>query len=239
MLLRLVLVSFVLVAASFAAEPIAPQFAEALKSFKAEGAKGWAFVQTTRSRSQSLVERYDPAKSEFMRWTLLQLNGKPPSEKEAREYQEKHTRRSNNETAPDVTKQLDLATAEQIADDADRTVYRFHLIAGGKDDTSAKYMAATFTLHKPTSTIQRIVLANTEPFAPMMSVKIQEARTEIDYSLPTADRPSLLDRIAVRVRGRAMWVKSLDEDMTVVYSDYTYALKRPSGARSARQDSSK
>lgn len=199
-----------------------------LKSFRAEGAKGWSFVQTTTSRSKNLVERYDPLKPEGTRWTLLQVNGKPPTESETRDYQQKQTRRSGNDTAPDVVKQLDLNSAERLSDDAEHSVYRFHLNAGGTDDTSAKYMRASFTFHKPTASVQRVELVNTEPFSPMMTVTIQEAQTAIDYSLPTGDRPALLERITVRVRGRAMWVKSLDEDMTVVYSDYHYAGKKPS-----------
>jgi hypothetical protein len=54
-------------------------------------------------------------------------------------------------------------------------------------------------------------------------VDIQEARTVMAYFLPDGDRPTLLKEVTVRVRGRAMWVKSLDQDMTVTYSDYVYA----------------
>lgn len=208
------------------AETLPPEFETALKSFRTEGTKGWGFTQSTTSRSQSMVETYDPSKAETDRWSLVEKNGKPVSESDAREYREKHTRRSSNETAPDVTKQLDLTTAERVSEDAERSVYRFHLKPGSKDDKSAQYMKATFTLHKPSQTIERIELGNTTPFSPVFAVKIQEAQTVITYSLPTPDRPTLLDRITVRVRGKAMFVKSLDEDMTVTYSDYHYKGKK-------------
>ena len=57
-------------------------------------------------------------------------------------------------------------------------------------------------------------------------VKIQEARTVMTYFLPEGERPTLLKEVSVRIRGRAMWIKSLDQDMTVTYSDYTYAGKK-------------
>lgn len=226
MFFRVVLASLMFAATAFGADPLSADFAAALKSFRAEGAKGWSFVQSTATRSQTIVERYDPSKPEFTRWTLLQMNGKSPTEKETRDYAEKQSRRSNNDTAPDVTKQLDLGSASRLRDDAERAVYRFHLTAGGNDDTSAKYMVATFTFHKPSATITQVELANTEPFSPMLTVKIEEARTVISYSSSSADRPSLLERITVHVRGRAMWFKSLDEDMTVTYSDYKYVEKK-------------
>ena len=227
MILRSLLVYALVGAAALSAGPLPSEFEAALKTFRADGAKGWAFTQATTARQDSLIERFDPSKPEFLRWALVQKNRRPPTEKETREYQEKHTRRSSNDTAPDVTKQLDLSTAERVSDDPEHAVYRFRLKSGGKDDTSAQHMTALFTFHKPTGTIEQIELGTTEPFSPMMAVKIQEARTTIFYTLPTADRPTLLDHIAVRVRGRAMFVRSLDEDMTVVYSDYTYAGKKP------------
>jgi len=226
MVLRPFLLFIFFSAAGLRAGPLPPEIETALKNFRADGAKGWAFTQTTQARSDSLVEHYDPLKPEFIRWTLVQKNGKPPTEKEAREYQEKHTRRSGNDTAPDVTKQLDLSTAERVQDDTERSAYRFHLKAGDKDDTSAQYMTAIFTFHKPDNAVEQVELGNTEPFSPMFGVKIQEARTVISYSLPNADRPSLLDHITVKVRGRAMLVRSLDEDMSVMYSDYAYAGKK-------------
>ncbi len=230
MFLRLLLALTVFTPALFGADPLPPEFEAALKTFRAEGAKGWSFTQTTTARTQSMVEHYDPSKPEFARWTLLKVSDRAPTEKELKEYKEKHTRRSSNDTAPDVTKQLDLTSAERVSDDSERVSYRFRLKSGGKDDTSSQYMNTIFTLHKPTATIERVELGNTEPFSPMLAVKVQEARTIITYSLPDAERPTLLEKITVRVRGRAMLVKSLDEDMTVAYSDYTYAAKKTRSA---------
>jgi hypothetical protein len=126
-----------------------------------------------------------------------------------------------------VTKQLDLDSAEVLRDDAERGVYRFRLKPGGKDDTSAQFMRATFTYHKASKTIEQIELASIQPFSPMFSVKIEEARTVVHYTLATEERPSLLDHIEVKIRGRAMLFKSLDEDLTVKYSDYNYVSKLP------------
>jgi len=61
----------------------------------------------------------------------------------------------------------------------------------------------------------------------MFAVKVNEAKTTILYSLPTAERPTLLQQINVHIRGRAMWIKSLDEDMTVTYSEHAFVGKKP------------
>ncbi len=213
--------------AAFAADPLAPDFSAALNSFRAEGARGWGFVQSTSTRTQSLVERFEPWKPEAQRWTLLTKDGHSPTAEDLSEYRDRLSRRGGGDSAPDVTHQLDLTTGEKVSDDADRTVYRFHLKPGGKDDSSAAYMSASFTYHKPTHTIEAVDLQNREPFSPMFMVHIDEAHTAIRYTLPTPQRPTLLDKISVRVRGRAMWWKSLDDDMTVTYSDFRYEWKHP------------
>ena len=113
-----------------------------------------------------------------------------------------------------------------MTESAELGVYRFQLKTGDKDDKSAAFMRVTYTLHRPSRTIERIELASTEPFSPVLMVKIQEARTVMTYTRPEADRPSLLKEVTVKVRGRAMWVRSIDQDMTVAYSDYVYAGKK-------------
>jgi hypothetical protein len=78
-------------------------------------------------------------------------------------------------------------------------------------------------LHKPTGTIESFELANTGPFAPTFGVKIAEMRTLMTYSQPNGDTPSLPQTVLTRVRGTAFWVKSLDAEMTVTFSDYAKA----------------
>ena len=60
----------------------------------------------------------------------------------------------------------------------------------------------------------------------MIGINIAETRTVMTYSLPEAGRPSLLQKVTLRVRGRAFWFKSLDQDMTVTYSGQQPAVRK-------------
>ena len=204
-----------------------PELDRALKLFSAEGTRGWAFTQTTESGGKNLVEHYDPAKPEFSRWTLLKKNNNAPTDDELKDYKDRLSRRTSGSTAPNVKDQIDPASCELVQADEVRATYRFHLLTGASDDRSAAHMTATFTLNKPTATIERVELNAFEPFSPMLAVKITEAHTTMVYSLPADDRPTLLQQIKVSIRGRAMWFKSLDEDMTVTYSDHEYTGRKP------------
>lgn len=215
----LLVLSF-LFAAALRAGPIPPELEKALADYRAEGSRGWAFTQTTVSADKKLVERFTPSKPEAQRWTLLEKDGRAPTENEIRDYRQVLVRRTRGETAPNVKDQILRETCEAVGVENDRARYRFQLKPGASDDSSAEHMVVTFSLHRPTGTIEHVELASVRPFSPMFSVKIQEARTVISYTLPDGDTPTLLKEIKVRVRGRAMFFKSLDQDMTVTYSDY-------------------
>lgn len=213
----LILLSF-LVNAAFAAVP--PELESALRTFLADAPKGWSFTQTSSDGKRTRIEHYDASQPEFTRWKLLSDDGKITSDSDQRDYREKLSRRSSNDTAPRLTDQLDLATLRPVADDGVRATYCCHLKPGEHGDTSAEFLVATLVLHRPSKTIESLDLAATGEFSPAFVVKIAEMRTTMAYSLPTADAPSLLQKVTTHLRGRAFLLKSLDADMVVAYTDY-------------------
>lgn len=201
---------------------IPAEFEAALKTFRGDPPRGWSYTQTTSAEGKSTVERYDAARPEFDRWKLLQKDGRAPTETELREYADARSRRSRTGTAPKLVEQLDLPTLEKISDDAERTTFRSRLRPGESRDHTAAFLRATLVLHKATQTIESVELGSVSEFAPTFGVKIASLRTLMTYSLPAADRPALPQKVETRVRGRAFLVKSLDGEMTVVYSDYRH-----------------
>jgi hypothetical protein len=195
----------------------------ALKTFRADGAPGWSFTQSTVAGDESLVERFDAPRPDFERWSLLEKNGRPATADERRDYAEKQTRRSRGGTAPKITDSLDLASTEVIAETAERTTYRCRLKKPEAGDRTADFLRATLVLHQPTRTIESFELGSTGPFSPALGIRIQEMKTVMRFSLPTAERPSLLLAVTTHLRGRAFFIKSLDQDMTVTRIDYAKA----------------
>ena len=196
---------------------------QALKTFRTEGPKGWSFTQTTEGEGHSRVERYDASKPEFDRWTLLKQDGREPTPDEAQDYREKLSRHSRGGTAPKLTDQLDLTSFQVVLDTAEQATCRMRLKAGEAGDNTAKFLVATLVLHKPTRTIESFQLGAESPFSPTWGVKIVAMKTTLTYSRPEGTRPSLLQQSSTHLRGRAFWLKSLDADMTVTFTDYERA----------------
>ena len=172
------------------------------------------------------MERYDATQPEFNRWTLLQQDDRAPTADELRDYHEKLSRRSRGGTAPRLTDQLDLTTLVVQTDSPERATLRARLKPGEEGDATGKHMVATIILHKPSRTIESFQLAADATFSPTLGVKIMAMKTLMTYSLPDETRPSLLQTSTTHLRGRAFFVKSLDADMTVTFTDYEPA-RRP------------
>lgn len=224
MILRTLLLVAVLAVPVFAAPPSG--LADALKNFRADAPRGWSFTQATVAEGKSTVERCDAAKPEFERWSLIQKDGRTPTEDEARDYAEIRSRRSRGGTAPNITDQFDLTTAEVVADTPERETYRLRLKPGEAADHTAAFLRVTVIVDKRSHTITSIELASTGEFSPTFAVKIAELITTLTYSAPTVDRPSLPNAVTTHVRGRAFLFKSLDADMTVTFTDYERVGKR-------------
>lgn len=200
-----------------------PELIAALKTFRAEPPAGWSFTQTTSAQGESLVERCDAAKPAFARWSLVQKNGRAPTADEAREYAEVRSRRSRSGTAPKVTDQIDLTSIALAHEAAERATYHARLVPGENRDTTAAFLRVSIAFHKPTQTIETLELASIEAFSPTLGVRIATMKTTLRYSLPTVEAPSLPLEVTTHVRGRAFWLKSLDADMRVTFSDYVAA----------------
>lgn len=222
--MRFLLLLCILASAVSAALP--PELAAALKNFRADAPRGWSFTQTTVAEGKSTVERSDAAKPEFDRWSLAQKDGRAPTADETKTYAEMRSRRSRGGTAPKLIEQLDLATLETVADSPERATYRCRLKPGEAGDRVAAFLRATLIIDKPSQTLVSIALASTGEFSPTLGVKIAAMTTTMDYSLPENGAPSLAQKVATHVRGRAFWVKSLDADMTVTFSEYAWAGKK-------------
>lgn len=222
--MRWFLVFGLMTSSVFAAAPAL--LGSAVQAFRADPPPGWSFTQTTTAQGESLVERCDAAQPEFARWTLLQKDGRTPTAQEKSEYAEMRSRRSRGGTAPKITDQLDLERAEPAGETAERSTYRCPLKPAEKGDATAPFLRATIVVHKPSQTIESIELANVAPFSPTLAVRIAEMKTTMSYAPPAGDAPTLPQKVTTHVRGRAFWVKSLDADMVVTFTNYERARKK-------------
>jgi hypothetical protein len=213
-------------AAAASAAPLPANLAGALEAFRADGPKGWAYTQTTVAGPESLVETFDPARPPAEHWALIKKDGRAPTPAELKSYREGKSRNTGGAPAPRLQDQIDRANAAQVRAAGDLAWWRFPMKPGAADDSSAAHLDVTFCFHLPTLTVTSVEIASREPYSPVIGINIAETRTVMTYSLPDEGRPSLLQKVTLRVRGRAFWVKSLDQAMDITYSGQQPAARK-------------
>lgn len=196
----------------------------ALQSFRTEGPFGWSFVQTSvDAEGKSQQEHFDPAEALPFQWTLLKMNGVVPSTAELKQYQQGKSLRSSALNAPRLEKQLDLESCVEISTTATVLQCRFKLLPSSEQGPELQKLSVRLTLDRPTSTITEVCISNDETLAPVFGVKIHKSQTTLYYSKPSDDTPSLLLKAVIELQGRAFWLKSMDQKLTITWSDHRLA----------------
>ncbi|HSI07071.1 MAG: hypothetical protein ACAH89_02850 [Rariglobus sp.] len=107
-------------ASSLHAEP--PALLVKAVNLWAEGRQDLAFTQRTRTLNEDQstqyerVERYDPSLPDAQRWRLLEVNGRPPTEAERRDIEDKRNRKPRKRAGNPPASYLDLTNARQVGE---------------------------------------------------------------------------------------------------------------------------
>jgi hypothetical protein len=176
---------------------------------KAVSPTGYGFTQTTRverpgAAAKLFVSRYDPAKAVAQRWTLVSVDGKPPTAKAAAEAA-KAARAQDVPSYAEVAKWFGAA-ATRIAQTPTSATYRFaRLPAGtvkiGKHDASADTMAeATVDLAGGVPVVTRVRYVSTAGFRMALVVKVDRYVFVTTYRAGLAAQP-VIDSVTAEMTG--------------------------------------
>lgn len=193
---------------------------EALSRFTSDAPKGWAYTLTTTKDGQTSVERYDPAQPVGAQWTLLQRDGRTPTPEESRRYTQYKTSTTQGSTRSATFEKgdIDFATMKLVREDTERAEFESRFREG--DDKMLAHFVVTLTVAKNPAAIERFVLRLDSPYSPVIGVRMKELLVEMTFSPATPDHPSLPLTSSSRFRGRLLLFKSIDEDLSITYSDY-------------------
>jgi len=211
-----------LLATATAAAAMPEYCREALAKFSPEVPAGWAYTLTTARNGESrTTARFDPAKPPAEQWTLLELNGRPPTGKEQGQY----ARAANGGTAstPQGAFQksdIDPATVEVVSEDADRGEFRCTFRPQAADaDKMLGHLRLRLTVSKRQPHVEKYVLELAEPYSPVLTVKMRELLVQMSFSAPTADRPALPVTYRSHFLGRIFFI-GMEENLELTYADF-------------------
>lgn len=213
--------TFCLLAAAAAAAELPAYFNEALARFTSDAPRGWAYTLTTTRDGDTSVERYDPSRPKGGEWTLRRRNGRDATAEEI----ERYLRYKASSTPPTARAtfekgDLDRDTFELVREDATTAVFRGRFREDLKEPLLA-HLVLDLQIAKADPAVQSFTMRLIAPFTPALGVKMNELEVAMEFSPPTADQPSLPLASRSRFRGRLFFLKAIEEDLRITYSDFT------------------
>lgn len=182
----------------------------------------WAFTQHVREFDgerveQERFEQYDPSKPFGERWTLVTIDGRPPTAKEWEAWDKRKNKKKRREPTP-LQDYFDLEHA-QIAAESERTV-EYALPLQGKANWlfPIDKVRLTLTVNKETRALERAEATISEPF----KVALGLARVlDLDLDLKMFPDDEGSDPADARPDGqmRAV-VKKLGQRVEYLWSDF-------------------
>lgn len=196
-------------------------------------AGSWRYQQKVTSDQGSETLAYDGSRPAGERWTVLAVNGKPPSAKQARRLAEKaraeHKKGKSSESVSlGVGSWLEASHYRLIHADDKQFVYQIELQAGAHDSASAdallKHLAGQFVVARDDHRPLKLTLDNFESFTPRFGVKVTHFHLQIQFTrLSTAAAPVVANRISTEARGKVFWIKGFDTKTRVILSHFAPA----------------
>ena len=155
----------------------------------------WAFTQVVREFDGSELrqerrERYDPSRGYKNRWQLISINGRPPTEKEASEWQERKNKKKRKQK-PGLAENFDFDTAKVVKETPQSIVYELPLRSNVEwlfPISKVKFLV-TINTAGPAPALEQVQAEIDEPFRVALGIA-RILDIDLDVSMeppPTAD----------------------------------------------------
>ncbi len=191
--------------------------------------EGWSFTETVENGEGTSIARFDPNRPEAEAWLLLSVDGREPTEKETRQFQERKARRREARESDDSRSVSinDMVAAGTLVlrEETDR-YWEFGFVPATDTEEDAEFMRfvdGTLRVLKDGHYVSLIRLQNRETIKPGKGVRIDAFDTRLEFGRAFADGPVLPLLVHSEVRGKAMLMIRFDETERIRYSDFRRA----------------
>lgn len=203
---------------------------QALASLDDTALDGWAFTETTVHNGTETIARYDPSLPEGERWNLISVDGRAPTDDDREDFEKRHAGGDQKDGEQEDSEEQGFSAVIEpdslvpLEDSVTHAVYRFQPASGEEedDDGMSEHLDGLLRISKNGPYVESLEMRSREPFSPAFSVKIKEFSTVMTFA-PVGENGTVLpESVEVRVIGRAMLFKKLDETVETRLSDYRF-----------------
>lgn len=199
---------------------------DAVAALDAREWANWAYTQTDIGSDGVFVGRFDPARQESERWTLLLVNERAPTADEIEEYLDEKA--GDNGWAGDgddepntIVSMVEPEGLELIEETDTHYLFRFVPDEDELDEGFAEYLDATLRISKLDGPwLESIDIHSNGPFRPQFGVRVRDFVTRMTFAQAGPGGPIVPRSLEVKISLRALLVISVDEHIITTYDEY-------------------
>lgn len=199
------------------------QVTAAIAAFEQTPRKDWAFDVSRYENEEgditSSKERYLPQQNGGSNWSLLMLNGKPPTAKQQEDFIEDKQENSKS-FAIKLSQMVPIGSLSFESEDANIGVATFNVQLEKLGKKASKKLRGTLVFDKQAQFINEIVIENTEAFSPVFSAEINEFVMTLTFK--KIDQAILPHQKDLVMKGSFAFFTEIDEISTDKYFNYQY-----------------
>lgn len=229
----LIAVTLVAVATPARADSLAELLESAVAAVSWRLPESVAYTETLAQGERTYVGRFDPSQTPESRWTLVSVDGRPPTDEETAEYLDDKSEASRRaeETEDDddreesddrqLVRMIDPDSLVLLEETADHWLLGFRL-AGG-DKKQARFFAklrGTARIARDDGRLVSVDIQNQGDVKPTFGVRIREFLTRFDFARAIGDGAVVPVGVELRVKGRAYLAVGIDETETRRFSNF-------------------
>jgi hypothetical protein len=205
-------------------------FQSAIKAITWDFHGDWAFTVTSSGSDGDRVGRFDPRRPQDERWTLLMIDGRPPTDKESAEYAKNNHHfgdgdgdgDNGDDSAIDMVEPGTLRLVEETDD------YWLLSFVPTDDDADVgrkvlESMQGTVKIIKDGEYLAYIDIHNEKPIRPKLGVKMKKFLMHMSFG-PIADNgPVVMRSMDFAIKLSAFVLVRVNEAESLAFSDFEYA----------------
>lgn len=200
---------------------------QALQAFEQTPRERWAHkvvrYENEEGEITSSIEHFTPDADPAKQWSLLQLNGEPPTEKQIQSFLQNKVKRQENQEGGlqlSIRELIQLDSLSFSSETPDVVTVKFDVHLARLGEQASQQLSGTLLFNKQLQFIEQIDIVNVAPFSPMFSAKITDFK--LTFSFVKIAGAILPQQQALNMKGSFAFFTEIDEVSTDTYSDYRY-----------------
>jgi len=209
------------------AAPLPPLVERAFSFMEQTRIDDWNYTVTSRDSDGTLVERHVASRPERSRWQLLSKDGEAPTADDLDDYEKVRARRERErverekQTENILESMVEPGSVVLVSETEARATYQFRM--NGKHAKAGKFaeqLRGVMVVDKKVPFVELAELHNVDDLRAATGVKIAGFEMVLRWTRNEATGAVVPSSIHTRIEGRAFLVKKIDEDSTVVFSEF-------------------